>query len=52
MAHGAPDDILVSWVHESHPGDTRFPEFETEFLDFEVLERHELFEIRHYRRRT
>ena len=44
------DDLLVSHVHESHPGDTRFPEFEQFFPNVTILEQHELFEIRHYRR--
>ena len=44
------DDLLVSYVRESHPGDTRFPEFEHLFPTFSVLEEHEQFEVRHYHR--
>lgn len=44
------DDLLVSHVHERHPGDTYFPEFEGEFPACEVLEEHEDFEVRHYTR--
>ena len=44
------DDLLVSHVHASHPGDTKFPEFEALFPAFTVLEEHEAFEVRHYTR--
>ena len=44
------DDLLVSSVYESHPGDTRFPEFAHLFPNCEVLEEHEQFEVRHYTR--
>ncbi|NNC89319.1 MAG: dihydrofolate reductase [Akkermansiaceae bacterium] len=45
------DDLLVTRVHEAHPGDTRFPEFESRFPRCEVLETHDAFEVRHYTRR-
>lgn len=44
------DDLLVSRVHTSHPGDTKFPEFESFFPSFTVLEEHRDFEVRHYTR--
>jgi dihydrofolate reductase len=44
------DDILVSRVYEVHEGDTRFPEFEAQFPNFEILEQHDAFEIRRYHR--
>jgi dihydrofolate reductase len=42
------DELLVSHVFESYPGDTRFPEFEPLFGKPEVLETHEAFEVRRY----
>ena len=44
------DDLLVSWIYESHPGDTHFPEFVAQFPTYEVVETHEAFEVRLYRR--
>ena len=44
------DDLLVSFIHESHPGDTRFPRFDHLFPHYTVLEEHEKFEVRHYTR--
>jgi len=44
------DDLLVSRLHDSHEGDSRFPEFETLFPAFTVLEQHDAFEVRHYTR--
>ncbi|MEM1085523.1 MAG: dihydrofolate reductase [Verrucomicrobiota bacterium] len=42
------DHLIVSHIHESHPGDTRFPEFEHLFGEPELLESHEAFEVRRY----
>lgn len=44
------DQLLVSRVSESYEGDTFFPPFEDHFQHYEVVEEHEGFEIRHYRR--
>ena len=44
------DELLVSWVHDSHRGDTIFPEFEDQFPEYELLESHPEFEVRKYRR--
>jgi dihydrofolate reductase len=44
------DDLLVSHVFETHPGDTWFPEFKDVFHLTEVLETHSTFEVRrHFR---
>jgi dihydrofolate reductase len=45
------DDLIVSHVFEAHEGDTRFPEFGHMFADSELLETHEAFEVRRWRRR-
>lgn len=42
------DDLLVSHVFENHAGDTRLPEFESEFPESEVVEIHPEFEVRRY----
>lgn len=42
------DDLLVSHVVESHPGDTRFPAFETAFPWSEIVESHPTFEVRRW----
>lgn len=42
------DDILVSHIHESYPGDTHFPEFTSAFPKMEVLETFPEFELRQY----
>ena len=42
------DELLVSHVFQSYPGDTRFPEFEHLFAAGEVIESHEAFEVRRY----
>lgn len=39
------DDLRVSWVEGSFPGDTYFPEFEHLFPRSELLEEHEGFAI-------
>ena len=44
------DDLLVSHVLAEHEGDTRFPEFESAFPESELLETHEAFEVRRWRR--
>jgi len=44
------DDLLVSHVHESHPGDTWFPEFENRYPQNELLETHPEFEVRRWSR--
>ena len=45
------DDLLVSHVYERHEGDTRLPEFERDFPENELLERHAAFEVRrHFRK--
>ncbi|MEO1844500.1 MAG: dihydrofolate reductase, partial [Akkermansiaceae bacterium] len=44
------DELLLTWVYESHEGDTRFPEFESAFPHHEVIEEHEAFEFRRYAR--
>ena len=31
------DELIVTHVHESHAGDTRFPEFQSQFTEGEVL---------------
>jgi dihydrofolate reductase len=44
------DELLVSRVHESHPGDTRFPEFEHLFATPVVVESHDAFQVLRYTR--
>ncbi len=44
------DELLVSRVHESHPGDTHFPEFEHLFFNPEVVETHDAFQVYRYSR--
>lgn len=44
------DELLVSRVHESHPGDTRFPEFEHLFTAPVVVESHDAFQVLRYTR--
>jgi dihydrofolate reductase len=46
------DDLFVSWVYDSHPGDTRFPEFESLFPKYEVVQQFDEFEVRRYFART
>lgn len=43
-------DLRVSWVEESHPGDTYFPEFEHLFPQSKLLEEHDGFAIYLYTR--
>ena len=44
------EDLLVSHVFENHAGDTWLPDFEAEFPQSEVVERHPSFEVRrHFR---
>lgn len=42
------DELLVSHIHQAHPGDTIFPEFESAFGEPEIIESHEAFEVRRY----
>lgn len=44
------DDLWVSHVFEEHAGDTRFPEFEADFPESELLESHQDFEVRRWSR--
>ena len=44
------DELLVSWVHERHGGDTVFPEFDDQFPSYELVEKHPEFEVRRYHR--
>jgi dihydrofolate reductase len=44
------DELLVSHIFESHPGDTFLGQFEEDFPDAEVVESYEQFEVRRYRR--
>ena len=44
------DELLVSWVHERHGGDTLFPEFGDQFPSYELVEKHPEFEVRRYHR--
>jgi len=48
----ALDDLLVSHVFETHEGDTRFPVFESDFPESEILETHSTFEVRRHFRRS
>lgn len=42
------DEILISHVYQNYPGDTRFPEFESNFPHVSVEEKFETFELRRY----
>ncbi|MCH2062100.1 MAG: dihydrofolate reductase [Roseibacillus sp.] len=44
------DELLVSWVHERHEGDTLFPEFDDQFPSYELVEKYPEFEVRRYHR--
>ena len=44
------DEILVSHVYESHPGDTYFPAFEDQFPHVSTEEQYDTFELRRYTR--
>ena len=46
------DEILVSHVHQAHPGDTTFPLFEEQFSEPEILESYDDFEVRRYRSKS
>ena len=46
------DEILISHVYENYPGDTRFPEFESNFPNVTVEEKYDTFELRRYIRQT
>jgi dihydrofolate reductase len=44
------EDLLVTHVFTNHAGDTYFPEFQLQFPNSEVLEKHADFEVvRHFR---
>jgi dihydrofolate reductase len=43
-------EVLLSYVHRPHEGDTRLPEFEDSFELAEILHRDEDFELRRYAR--
>lgn len=45
------DEVFLSLVHQRADGDVHFPPFESEFAPPTTLERHEGFDILHYRRR-
>lgn len=42
------DELLVSLVKGDYEGDTRFPEFESVFTRYEVIEDFDAFELRRY----
>ncbi|MBK1830332.1 dihydrofolate reductase [Verrucomicrobiaceae bacterium R5-34] len=42
------DEILLSYVYEKHPGDTKLPEFEPYFPVVTVEEKYDTFELRRY----
>ncbi len=44
------DEMLVSHVYETHPGDTWLPEFEDTFPNMTIEETYETFELRRYTR--
>lgn len=44
------DEILVSHVFKDYEGDTAFPAFESDFPESEIIETHDLFEVRRYSR--
>jgi dihydrofolate reductase len=44
------DELLVSWVYENHEGDTLFPEFESQFGQYKIVEHYDAFEVRRYTR--
>lgn len=44
------DDLLVSHVFQDHEGDTRFPEFESQFPNQELIEKFDDFEVRRWSR--
>ena len=42
------DELIISYVYQNHEGDTYFPSFNDQFIQFEVLEIFEKFEVRRY----
>lgn len=42
------DDLLVSHIFAEHEGDTRLPDFETDFPNSEPVERYDEFEVRRW----
>jgi dihydrofolate reductase len=45
-------EIFLSYIHEEYSGDTSFPHFEEAFGNYTVIEKFDLFEVRHYIRPT
>ena len=43
-------ELFLTFVYEAYEGDTVLPDFSDLFADYEVLEQHEAFEVRHFRR--
>jgi dihydrofolate reductase len=44
------DALLITHVHQDHPGDTRFPEYERLFPCAEMVMEHELFTVKRHSR--
>jgi dihydrofolate reductase len=44
------DSMIVSWIYDQHEGDTHFPEFDSRFSKYKILDSMGDFEVRHYRR--
>lgn len=42
------DELLVSKVHKDYAGNTKFPEFDSYFSEFKVIEEFNEFELRQY----
>lgn len=42
------DELIISHVYQKYAGDTKFPEFNQHFNEYEVLETYEEFEVRRY----
>lgn len=42
------DELWISHVHQCHPGDTWFPEFESDFTGHEVMESHPEFTVKRW----
>lgn len=45
-------EIFLSYIHEEYSGDTSFPQFEEAFGNYAVIQKFDLFEVRHYVRST
>ena len=46
------DELLLTWIYQSHEGDAYFPDFADYFADYEVIEKQDEFEWRRYRKST